>query len=538
MKKFTWNLIFPLFLITANTCVAQSVFQKTYGGLNSIGYSMEVDNSNFVIAGTTSISGQGGQDVFIMKTNNDGIILWAKTIGGAKDDIAYSIKKTSDNGFIIVGSTASYVSGPTDNSNVYIIKLDLSGNVEWTRSIGGMDTDVAKDVIETYDYKFAVVGNTKSIGAGNEDVYLMELDSVGNLLWDEAIGGTGSDFGNGLIQFSTVEDIIVVGSTTGFSAGGEIPYLIKVSELGVLLNSYTYDLATSVSTKKRYFTKIERAWSPFFSCVITGSDGLGAIGDAQHFIVNISSGSLGINWMKKYYMNSGAGEGTSIQRSAGGGYIIGGTMGIDYPALIKVDFAGNVLQTKFYPDLATSANGKGYSVKQLNSNQFIFTGMRYTSTDTALYLIKTDSTYLSSGCQEQDGFFTGPGASATMSPIANSQTSLTVTAASSVVIDSGVVAIANPVVTTICINFSGIDDYAFESDVIQLNQSEIAIDFILNDKTDEIKSIDLYSVLGSKVKVALENNQTISTSGLSKGVYFYQVSTTKKIPYTGKFIVK
>src|SRR3989344_4013325 len=162
MKTNTGTLILTLSLLFVNHVFSQSVFQKTYGGLTSIGYSLEVDSSNFVIAGTTSISGAGGQDVFVMKTDNDGNILWAKTIGGNKDDIAYSIKKASDGGFIIVGSTASYVSVVGDNSNVYIIKMDAIGNVEWTRSIGGNDKDEAKDVIQTYDNKYAIVGNTKS----------------------------------------------------------------------------------------------------------------------------------------------------------------------------------------------------------------------------------------------------------------------------------------------------------------------------------------------------------------------------------------
>lgn len=537
MKTYTGKLILTLSLLFVNQVFSQSVFQKTYGGLTSIGYSIEVDSSNFVIAGTTSISGAGGQDVFVMKTDNDGNVLWAKTIGGAKNDIAYSMRKTSDGGFIIAGSTASYVSVPTDNSNVFVVKMGASGNVEWTRSIGGNDTDEAKEVIETYDHKYAIVGNTKSFGAGNEDVYLIELDSVGNLLWDYAIGGTGSDFGNSLIQHPFVStDIVIVGSTTGFSAGGEIPYLIKTSELGILMNSYTYDLGTSVSTNKRYFTKINRGG--FSSYVITGSDGLGTIGDAQSFILALSS-TLNTVWMKKYFMNSGAGESAWVQRTASDGYILGGTMGVDRPALIKVDYAGEVLETKFYPDLGTSANGKGFCVKQVLNNQFVFTGMRYTSSDTSLFLIKTDSTYLSSGCQEQPGFFNGTASvSANMSPVAASQTSISTNVTSFVAIDSGIVSIANPIVNTICSTAAGIEDYVFDSNSLQLNQSDNAIDFILKDNLDQIKSIEIYTVLGSKVKVSIENNQTISTSEFSSGVYFYRVLTKNKIPYTGKFIVR
>ena len=101
MKKISPYIIcFVLSTLFFNqTITAQSIFQKNYLGTNeSIGYSIQADSTGYILAGTTSSSGQGGQDVLIIKTDLDGNISWAKTIGGTGDEVAHYIKKTSDGG--------------------------------------------------------------------------------------------------------------------------------------------------------------------------------------------------------------------------------------------------------------------------------------------------------------------------------------------------------------------------------------------------------------------------------------------------------
>lgn len=506
---------------------AQSIFQKNYLGANeSIGYSIQADSTGYILAGTTSSSGQGGQDVLIIKTDLDGNIAWAKTIGGTGDEVAHCIKKTSDGGYIIVGSTSSYVYAPVDSSNFYIIKLNNSGSVQWTRAIGSIDVEVANDVVETYDHKFAIVGYTKSIGPGNEDIYFMELDTAGSLLWSYGIGGSGSDFGNSLVQTST-HDFFIVGSTTGFSAGGQIPFLIITNELGVLQNpSYTFELNTTVTTKKRYFTKIIEGY--FNDYVITGSDGLGSIGDAQHFILDIGQ-NIAVNWMKKYFLNSGEGVGTSLEKTLSGGFIIGGTMGIDHPALIKTDGIGQLISTKFYPDIGSSYYGKGLDVKPTSDGGFALLGYRYNSTDTSVYLIKTNSN-LSSGCDEHDGFINSV---SNMNPTLNLQTATSATGSNYIAIDSGVVATAFPFMNVICFTV-GINHDFPALEAFQIHQSDNSIEFQLNDPNDFIVNAKIFSSLGGEVK--LMNQPYISINSLARGIYFYQVITDRQKCYGGKFI--
>ena len=526
-------LLIMVLIFQMSTTDAQSVFQKSYiGSRESIAYSIYADNSGFVIAGTTSDWGAGGKDVLLLKTDLSGNILWAKTIGGKGNDIAYSIKKTSEGGFIIVGSTSSYVSVPSDSSNFYIIKTDSSGNIEWTRAIGSYNTEVANDVIETYDHKYAIVGYTKSIGPGNEDVYFMELDSIGNFLWAYGMGSTGSDFGNSIIQTPS-HDFIIVGSTTSFNAGGQIPYLIVVDESGIVLNqdpSYTFNLNTPVSTSKRYFTKIINGY--FNDYAITGSDGLGDFGDAQHFILDIDQ-NYNINWMKKYPLNSGEGVATSIDKTADGGFVIGGTMGVDHPALIKVDAIGQFESNKFYPDINSPYNGKGLDVKQTSDGEIVLVGYRYNSSDTSVYLIKADVN-LSSGCDEHDGF---ENPSMIMNPIADLRVTTYATGTNYIAVDSGTVAIPYPFMNIICIA-TGISQDQITNENLEIRQSDYNVDFLLNDAGDFIKSIIIFNVLGETLQTNNQDHYSVSTTSFPKGIYFYQVITDYNRFYSGKFIVK
>jgi len=530
IKFYCKTIFICISLFFGKYCNAQSVFQKDYTGINfNIGYSIQTDNSGFVIAGATSSSGQGGKDVLLMKTDLNGNILWAKTIGGNGDDVAHCLKKTSDGGYIIVGSTSSYVYAPIDSSNFYIIKTDNSGNVQWTRSIGSFNTEVANDVIETSDHKFAIVGYTRSIGPGNADVYFMELDSIGNLQWAYGMGGVGNDFGNSLTQTNT-NKFIIVGSTTGFSAVGQIPYLINTSELGVVQNSYTFNLNTSYNIQKRYFTKIIEGY--FNDYMITGSVGIGTIGDAQHFILDIGQNTV-INWMKKYTLNSGEGVGTSLEKTLDNGFIIGGTMGLDHPALIKIDAIGQLITTKFFPNTSSSYHGKGLDVKSTNDGGFALVGFRYNASDTSVYLIKTDNN-LSSGCDESNGFIN---TATNMSPIANVQTTTYATGSNYIAIDSGIVLTAFPYMNVICFT-TGIDQNSIIEKTLKIQQSAFSVNFLLTDNNDMIVKIDIYNVIGEKMKSNGVNNQYISTIEFSKGIYFYQLLTKNNVTYSGKINIQ
>lgn len=150
-----------------------TLWTKTHGGsLDDDGYSVqETYDCGYIIAGRTKSFGAGDWDVYLIKTDPNGDTLWTKTYGGDGRDEGYSVHLTSDGGYIIAGLTASFGAGGED---VYLIRTDENGNVLWTKTYGGPEDDWACSVQETSDGGYMIAGCTKSFGAGLSDFYLIK----------------------------------------------------------------------------------------------------------------------------------------------------------------------------------------------------------------------------------------------------------------------------------------------------------------------------------------------------------------------------
>jgi uncharacterized repeat protein (TIGR01451 family) len=161
-------------------------------------------DGGYVAAGYNRPSGDSSQ-FYISKFNASGTMLWQKNYGGSQNEYAYSIAKTSSEGFIVAGvthSTDGYVvgnHGPTYVAEAWLIKLNANGDTLWTRCYGGSSGDTAYSVIETADKGFVVAGSSRSSDgnlAGNNggaDGWIFKIDSSGNLLWQQNFGGAGVD---------------------------------------------------------------------------------------------------------------------------------------------------------------------------------------------------------------------------------------------------------------------------------------------------------------------------------------------------------
>jgi uncharacterized delta-60 repeat protein len=187
----------------------------------------QTSDGGYIVAGYTNSFGAGNSDALIIKLNSSGNIQWSRAIGGTNDDRAFSIQQTSDGGYIVAGGTWSFGAG---NYDVLIIKLDSSGNIQWSRAIGGTNRDLASSIQQTSDGGYIVAGGTWSFGAGNYDVLIIKLDSSGNIQWSRAIGGTNDDYANSIQQTSD-GGYIVAGWTYSFGAGGDV-LIIKLDSSG------------------------------------------------------------------------------------------------------------------------------------------------------------------------------------------------------------------------------------------------------------------------------------------------------------------
>jgi len=203
---------------------------KTIGGKSDDnGHSLiQTSDGGYAIAGETESFGAGGKDVYVVKLDAHGNLQWTKTIGGPKDDRGTSLIRTSDGGYAIAGYTSSFGAGEWD---VYVVKLDAHGNLQWTKTIGGPGYEIGFSLIQTSDGGYAIAGKTNSFGAGDYDVYVVKLDAHGNLQWTKTIGGENEDLGLSLIQTSD-GGYAIAGKTESFGIGGDDVYVVKLDKNG------------------------------------------------------------------------------------------------------------------------------------------------------------------------------------------------------------------------------------------------------------------------------------------------------------------
>ena len=158
----------------------------------------------------TDISNNLGEyDFWIVKVNNTGDLIWERNFGGSQIDEAFSITKTTDNHFLIAGNTRSADKDVTLNngsSDIWVIKISSDGTLIWERNFGGTSFDNANKIISAERGGFYVVGSSRSsdIDAasnfGNKDVWILKIDATGNLQWQKNIGGNNLDEASSVIE--------------------------------------------------------------------------------------------------------------------------------------------------------------------------------------------------------------------------------------------------------------------------------------------------------------------------------------------------
>ena len=203
------------------------VWEKTFGGEHSDnGWAVhETSNGGFMVAGFTKSYGAGGFDCLLVRTDADGELQWKKTFGGEQDDRCWALQPTTDGGWVLAGETKSYGEGEED---IYLIKVTAAGEEEWSRTYGGKKGDRGFSVAQTSDGGFLVIGQTYSEGAGDRDAYVLKTDTTGGLEWSKTFGGEASDVGHSVAPAGEQDTFLVTGYTSSFDVQADDPYLIKL----------------------------------------------------------------------------------------------------------------------------------------------------------------------------------------------------------------------------------------------------------------------------------------------------------------------
>ncbi len=218
------------------------VWQNTIGGSAedfSVAFEPTSDGG-YIIGGYSASNASGdktensnGQlDIWIVKINSAGSIMWQNTIGGAGDDFLISIKQTSDNGYILGAGSDSNISGDkTENSrgglDYWIIKLDTSGNIIWQKTYGGAQPEFDTYVVETNDGGYFVGGYSDSDVSGDKtdpsngqrDYWALKLDNTGAIMWQNSIGGSLVD--RPQAAFQTADGGYIMGGFSNSPASGD-----------------------------------------------------------------------------------------------------------------------------------------------------------------------------------------------------------------------------------------------------------------------------------------------------------------------------
>jgi len=219
----------------------KEIWNKTFGGREDDGaYSIQPTSDGGYILMVGSISfGAGGEDIWLIKTDSAGNIVWEKTLGGANNDVGQFIQETNDGGYIITGWTTSFGSGDFD---AWLIKTDSGGREVWSRTFGGANADAAHSVRQTSDGGYILAGRTYNYGKGNvfnSDAWLIKTDAEGKEIWNKTFGGKASDFAYS-VQPAIDGGYILSGSTRSYGGGGSDAWLIKTDSGGIEVWNRTF----------------------------------------------------------------------------------------------------------------------------------------------------------------------------------------------------------------------------------------------------------------------------------------------------------
>ncbi len=382
-KNLSKSLLIVLFLF-ASALHAQTTFQRTYGGVfyDSGSRVLETPDHGYIIVGTTRSFSNDTTDIYVIRTDEVGDTVWTRTYGGNLWDSGIGIQRATDGGYIIASASNSIDPG---NYDIYLIKINTAGETQWTKSVGGPATDYAHSIQTTSDGGYVVLAHTLSFGQGSLDFYLLKFDRKGDTLWTKTYGGAQSDWGS-TVQQTRDGGFILVGDTKSFGDSNGDVYLVKTDANGNTLWTKTY----GGNDYDRGFHVIQTNDNGYIIVGATKSFGAG-MNDLYIIKTDAAGDTL---WTRT--VGGPESDGASfVQQTKDGGYIISGGVnsfgfGGSDAYLVKLNSAGNILWTRVF---GGAKNDGAKCVRQTADGGFVVVGSSESFTTGQgydVYLIKTN----------------------------------------------------------------------------------------------------------------------------------------------------
>ena len=362
----------------------KQLWEESFGGRGTDGANntLLVSDGGYLMVGYTDAYGYGKNDVQIIKTDPYGSKEWSRVYGGKKDDYGWAVTESFDSGFVIAGETFSFGRGQND---IYVIKLDSLGNKIWDNSFGGLAQEVGYAISKHDDGGYLIVGQTKSYGKGSSDGIILKINSQGQKEWEKHYGGKGLDYFNSILK-DDKNNYLITGSSRSSAEGGSQAWIVNIDTDGYIIWENTYG-----NTGDNAFNMMKKVPEVGYIAIGTSSS---FFSKGKSDVLMMQVDSMGNKQWLNYFGGKDNDFGYAITRSSDAGYaIVGETAsygnGKNDIWIIKTDRFGKKLWDSY---LGGSGFDSGRSIDQTVDGGYIISG---TSTISNLsfdaILIKTDT---------------------------------------------------------------------------------------------------------------------------------------------------
>jgi hypothetical protein len=397
-------LLFSL-LFVGSVGASAELWSQTCGGTeDDIAYSLvATSDGGYIMTGYTGSFGAGGTDVWLVKTDGEGNMVWNRTYGGSNSEAGLSVQQTEDGGYIVAGHTGWLEELPYDKSDpfymipanrphefhfdAYLVKTDGDGNLLWNRTYSSEGDDYGHSVKQTSDGGYVITGYTRAFGisggdSDDYDVWLFKTDENGDVEWSRTYGGAQNDRGESVQQTSD-GGYIIAGEK-----GGDF-WLIKTDSNGYVTWNKTY----GGNGGDHGVSLIQASDGGYAIAGYTSSFGAG---DNDGWLVKTDpDGDMKWNYT---YGGSESDIFWAVQQTVDVGYIMAGNtrsfgigvFGISSGWLVKTDGDGNLLWNRTYGgEVADGAR----SVVETSDGGYVFAGSTSSigAGNSDFWLVKTDA---------------------------------------------------------------------------------------------------------------------------------------------------
>ncbi|HTL80541.1 MAG TPA: hypothetical protein VL651_02490, partial [Bacteroidia bacterium] len=374
---------------------AQPSFFKTFGGTSfDWGYGVvQTADGGYAAAGYTHSYGAGNNDLYLVKTDSIGTVMWAKCYGSTWIDEGRDLIATDDGGYAICGE--AWFS--TNNYDYYLVRTDSAGTILWSRLYGGNDEDKPYAMAETNDGGFIISGTSRSFPSENTVVtFIVRTDAAGDTVWSKHYNeGITTSYAQD-IQSLANGNFIVAGYNWASSTGGDDPMLMEIDSAGNILWARKYDHPGAGEGV------LYRVMQDDDGDLVAVGQCYDAAGQTWECYAMKTDSAGHLLWEKVYGEPGGDESFFDLKQAGHDRYAVTGNVDrfstyMDV-TLLLLDSTGDTIWTRAY---GGSSIENGMAMNRTDDNGFVITGntLSFGSGSGDLFLLKTDSAGYS-GCND------------------------------------------------------------------------------------------------------------------------------------------